>query len=174
MEAEANYAAGQILFLALRFSDEANSLQPSLDAIRRLSKGFGNTLTSTLWRFVEQAHADTPMVAMVSGHPHPLKRKPDFNPADPCRHCVHSPAFALRFGAATEISLFRAVASYSGSQRGGSLGQREITLSDVNGDPHVFRFETFFNGHEALTLGVWVRPLAQRVATIAGRPKPGH
>jgi len=166
MEAEANYAAGQILFLAGRFPDEANSSQPSLDVIRRLSKDFGNTLTSTLWRFVEQSHVDTPMVAIVSGHPHPAKRKLDFNPADPCRYCVQSPAFALRFGVATEIALFQAIASYSGPQRGGSLGQRDVTLTDVNGDPHVFRFETFFNGHEALTLAVWVRRIAPMVAIV--------
>jgi Zn-dependent peptidase ImmA (M78 family) len=163
MEAEANYAAGQLLFLAGRFPDEANSSQPTLDVIRQLSKSFGNTLTSTLWRFVEQTHLDTPMVALVSGHPHPAKRKVDFNPAEPCRYCVQSPAFALQFGTATEVSLFQAVASYSGPQRGGSLGKREVTLSDVNGDPHAFWFETFFNGHEALTLAVWARSLASTV-----------
>jgi hypothetical protein len=168
MEAEANYAAGQILFLGSRFTDEANSVQPRLDAIQRLSKGFGNTLTSTLWRFVEEAHTDTPMVALVSGHPHPARRKPDFDPADPCRYCVQSPAFTPRFGASSETSLFQTVATYSGRQRGGSLGQREVTLTDLNGDRHVFLFETFFNGHEALTLAVWARPLTLVVPVTSG------
>lgn len=164
VEAEANYAAGQILFLARRFADEANSSQPSLDTIRLLSKSFGNTLTSTLWRYVEQAHLDTPMVALVSGHPHPAKRKPDFDSSEPCRYCVRSSSFALRFATSTEIGLFQGIVSYSGPQRGGSLGQGEVILTDVNGDPHVFRFDTFFNGHEALTLGVWVRRLAAIVS----------
>jgi hypothetical protein len=62
MEAEANYAAGQLLFLAERFPSDANDAQPSVDHIRQLSRRFGNTMTSTLWRFVEQAHQGLPMV----------------------------------------------------------------------------------------------------------------
>ena len=56
MEAEANYAAGQLLFLADRFREEASGSAPSLAFVKSLSKGFGNTMTSTLWRLVEQAH----------------------------------------------------------------------------------------------------------------------
>ena len=43
--AEANYAAGQILFLGDRFAAEAASSLPSFDLVRGLSKGFGNTMT---------------------------------------------------------------------------------------------------------------------------------
>lgn len=60
MEAEANYAAGQLLFLGDRFRAEAEASAPSLDLIRELSKGFGNTITSTLWRFAEQGHGGRP------------------------------------------------------------------------------------------------------------------
>jgi hypothetical protein len=157
MEAEANYAAGQLLFLGGRFVEEAHALSPSLGEIRDLAKRFGNTMTSTLWRFAEQAHHGQPMVALVTGHPHPAKRKPDFNPADPCRYCVQSPAFLERFGAISEVELFRAIASYAGAQGGGSLGEDEVSLTDRNGQRHLFRFETFFNRHEALSLGVWLR-----------------
>lgn len=160
MEAEANYAAGQLLFLASRFKAEAMASPPSLGLVKALSKRFGNTLTSTLWRFAEEAHGDRPMVALVTGHPHPAKRKPDFDAANPCRYCVESPPFRDRFGVVTEPQLFDLIAGYSGAQRGGSLGQGEIILHDLNGDAHVFAFETFFNGHEALTLGHWLRPHA--------------
>ncbi len=68
MEAEANYAAGQLLFLASRFAVEATASEPSLELIKGISKKFGNTLTSTLWRFAEEAHGSRPMVALVSGH----------------------------------------------------------------------------------------------------------
>lgn len=163
MEAEANYAAGQLLFLAGRFGAEATASTPSLDLVRNLSKGFGNTMTSTLWRFVEQAHGDRPMVAMVTGHPHPGRRKADFNPADPCRYCVESPAFRARF-ANTEVELFKAIASYCGPQSGGGLGESEVVLDDRNGAPHLFLFETFFNRHEALTLGYWLRPCGAVIA----------
>jgi hypothetical protein len=68
IEAEANYAAGQFLFMADRFRAEAAASTPSLEV-------FGNTVTSTLWRFVEQAHGDRPMVA--------LKRNRDLDAAKP-------------------------------------------------------------------------------------------
>jgi hypothetical protein len=158
IEAEANYAAGQILFLGDRFASEATASLPSFDLVRGLSKGFGNTMTSTLWRFVEQAHSGRPMVALVTGHPHPMRRKPSFDPANPCRYCVESPPFRERFGKTLEVDLFSAIASYCGTQGGGILGQSELVLSDLDGDPHLFGFETFFNSHEALTLGVWMRP----------------
>ena len=157
MEAEANYAAGQILFLAGRFPAEAQASAPTIDNVRGLSKRYGNTMTSTLWRFAEQGHGGRPMVALVTGHPHPARRKPDFDPANPCRYCVESPPFRERFGVLQEADLFQAIASYCGAQGGGGLGEAEIVLHDRNGDPHVFAFETFFNRHQALTLGYWLR-----------------
>lgn len=153
MEAEANYAAGQLIFLADRFRLEAVASAPGLELVKSLSKTFGNTLTSTLWRFVEEAHAGRPMVALVTGHPHPAKRKVDFDAKNPCRYCVESPPFKAQFGPMTEIAFFDVIVSYCGPQRGGKLGQAEIVLRDQNGEGHTFIFETFFNGHQALTLG---------------------
>lgn len=164
MESEANFAAGRLLFLGDRFTDESRGSPPSLDYVRSLSKTFGNTMTSTLWRFVEQAYPTTPLVALVTGHPHPSKRKPDFDPQNPCRYCIQSPAFGERFGVLDEKILFDTIVSYCGAQRGGQLGIRDVLLADNNGDRHVFSFETFFNRHEALTLGVWSRPHATMVA----------
>lgn len=158
MEAEANFAAGQLLFLSDRFAAEAGSSTPSLELVKSLSKSFGNTMTSTLWRFVEQAHGGRPIVALVTGHPHPTRRKANFDAANPCRYYVESPPFRERFGALREIDLFTAVVGYCGAQRGGTLGRSEVLLQDLNGDRHMFEFETFFNSHEALTLGFWLRP----------------
>jgi len=163
MEAEANYAAGQLLFLADQFRTDASDSEPSMQHVRRLSERFGNTMTSTLWRFIEQGHSGRPMVALVTGHPHPAKRKPDFDADNPCRYCVQSPAFALRFGGLREVDLFRVVTGYAGAQRGGSLGAGEVVLSDGANERHLFRFETFFNGHEALTLGHWLRSAPKTV-----------
>ena len=158
MEGEANYAAGRLLFLGDRFSAEANESRITIDSVQALSKTFGNTVTSTLWRFVEQAHPGTPMIALVSGHPHPHRRGPDFNPDHPCRHCVPSAAFVARFGNVPEVGLFAAVAEYCGRQRGGLLGEAEVALVDVNGQDHIFHFQTFFNSYEALTLGSYLHP----------------
>jgi len=158
MEAEANYAAGHLLFLAGRFGAQAAASTPSLDLVRGLSKSFGNTMTATLWRFAEQGHAGRAMVVLVTGHPHPACRKADFDPSNPCRYCVESPPFRQRFGRLTEVDLFALITSYCGAQGGGGLGQAEVVLHDHNGVAHVFAFETFFNRHEALTLGYWLRP----------------
>jgi Zn-dependent peptidase ImmA (M78 family) len=163
MEAEANYAAGQVLFLASRFEAEARSESPTLDLVRRLSGTFGNTMTSTLWRLAEQAHGNIPMVALVTCHPHPARRKATFDPANPCRYCIQSPPFSDRFGYITEAQLFAVTVGYAGAQNGGPLGDDEVVLIDRNGDRHAFRFETFFNGHEALTLGIWLRAVPSAV-----------
>ena len=160
IEAEANYAAGQMLFLAERFKAEARSSAPSLELVRKLSHNFRNTVTSTLWRFVEQAHGGLPMVAMVTGHPHPTRRGTDFQAASPCRYCVESPTFREQFGHILETQLFEKVVAYSGAQRGGQLGEADVILTDRNGARHVFAFETFFNRYEALTLGRWLHPHA--------------
>lgn len=163
MEAEANFAAGQLLFLSGRFVAEARSSAPSLDRVQALKGTFGNTMTSTLWRYVEQAYPELPVVGLVTGHPHTTRRAHDFNPAEPCRYCIQSPAFALRFGNVTEVQLFRNVARYCGAQRGGMIGSAEVILHDTVSEQHVFHFETFFNRYEALTLGVWQRPASVAV-----------
>jgi hypothetical protein len=155
MEAEANYAAGQLLFLGPCFRAEALDHLPTIDNVRALAARYGNTATSTLWRFVEEAHRDVPMFALVSGHPHVSRRASTFDPDQPCRYYVQSPAFRLQFGAHTEIHLFGLIARYCGAQRGGMLGQGELTLNDVNQTLHRFDCQTFFNRYDALTLGVW-------------------
>jgi hypothetical protein len=160
MEAEANYAAGRLLFLADRFIAEAMSSPPSIALIRKLSIQYGNTITSTLWRFVEQAEAQRPMVALVTGHPHSSRRKADFDPSNPCRYCVQSPLFRENFGRLTDADLFGIVSGYSGSQRAGPLGEAEVLLVNGEGQRHIFQFETFFNGYEALTLGVWQKSVS--------------
>jgi hypothetical protein len=155
MEAEANYAAGQLLFLGDRFREQARASQPRIERISKLAKTFGNTITSTLWRYIEEAEQGRPMVALVTSHPHPSRRKPDFDPAAPCRYCIQSPLFKENFNRLSEADLFGIVVGYSGAQRGGILGSAEVHLVNDEGQRHAFNFETFFNGHEALTLAVW-------------------
>lgn len=156
VEAEANYAAGRLLFLCDRFAAEALSLTPDMATIRRLHGVFGNTLSTTLYRFVETAGAERPVVGMITCHPHASRRPADHDPARPCRHFIRSPAFAARFACTLEREIFEAVAGYCGRQSGGPLGEDELLLHADDGLRHVFRFETFFNRHDALTLGVWI------------------
>ena len=158
VETEANYAAGRLLFLRERFTEESHSLEPSIKAIRALKAKFGNTLSTTLYRVIESNGIDLPLVGMISGHPHVSQRADDFDPSDPCRHFIQSPAFRRYFGKTSEAGLFEAIAGYCGAQRGGPLGEDELLLTDDNGDRHHFYFETFFNRYDALTLGRYLRP----------------
>lgn len=102
IEAEANYAAGQLLFLQKRFVEEAMSLPVSIASIKHLKQQFGNSNASTLWRFVEQHAGAAPLVGIVSDHPHRLPG--DFDHKSPCRHVIESPAFRARFSKTTELN----------------------------------------------------------------------
>ncbi|RQO37231.1 DUF955 domain-containing protein [Herminiimonas sp. KBW02] len=164
IEAEANFAAGRLLFLRDRFLDEAFSVDPTLASVRKLHGIFGNTLSTTLYRFVECVGVDVPMLALITGHPHSTKRKPEFDEAKPCRHFIRSPAFMARFSKISEIELFKAVAGYCGPQSGGPLGATDLILTDDNGENHRFKFETFFNRYDGLTLGTYLQPEQLMVA----------
>ena len=159
VEAQANFAAGRLLFLRERFAEEARSLDTSIESVRTLKETFGNTLSTTLYRVVESLGADQPLVGMISGHPHPNRRDKDFDPSSPCRHLIQSPAFRRHFGEIAEVQLFQEVSGYCGAQGGGPLGEAELVLVDGNGDRHRFHFETFFNRYDALTLGKYLGPV---------------
>jgi hypothetical protein len=167
IEVEANFAAGRLLFLQDRFVEEARSSAIEIETVRNLKTVYGNTLASTLWRFVESVGETTPVVGMMTCHPHASRRPPDYDAAKPCRHFIQSAAFQSRYSKLSEVELFEAIASYCGAQRGGMLGQGHLGLLDDNGSRHRFYFETFFNQHDALTLGVYVGPEPVSVAVAS-------
>ena len=166
VESEANFAAGRLLFLRERFVEEALSRQVCFATVKELQKIFGNTLSTTLYRYVECVGIDMPVVGIITGHPHVLKRSKTFNCQQPCRHVIQSASFLASFSRLTEIELFEAISGYCGSQSGGFLGDAELILDDNNGNQHRFYFETFFNRYDSLTLGVYIRPEPTRVAII--------
>ena len=150
MEAEANYAAGQLLFLRARFTTAANDAAPTIESVRRLKSDFGNSMTTTFWRYVENAHDGLPMIGLIG--PHPRRSRPAG--ADPFRHIIESPMFRQRFEPVSPAVMSAIVESYCGRQRGGQLGASEVVLTDRNGDDHLFLFESFFNTFDCLTLAV--------------------
>lgn len=161
LELEANFGSGQLLFLRERFISEAHDLPRTLATIQELAKTFGNTITMTLWRLVEEAHADEPIFGIVS--PHPKHLCDDFDPSNPCRYFIESPAFRTRFGIVTETEAFESIQRYASEVRGGPLGEGYGDFVDCNGEPHRFYMETFFNGYEALTLGTHCGPIQTQV-----------
>ena len=161
LESEANFGSGQLLFLRERFTAEAHDLPRTLTTVQELAKTFGNTITMTLWRLVEEAHADEPIFGIIS--PHPQHLCDNFDPKNPCRYFIESPAFRDRFGSVTEIAAFKSIQQYASWASRGPLGEGYGDFVDCNGERHSFRLETFFNGYEALTLGTCCGPIGTQV-----------
>ena len=165
IEAEANFGSGQLLFLNDRFATEARELPQTIGTVQSLAKRFGNTITMTLWRMVEEAPPEDPVFGIIS--PHPQHLTADFDPRTPCRYFMESPAFRKRFGIVTEVAAFEAVQSYASYARGGPLGEDDVVFVGCDGDRHKFHMETFFNGYEALTLGTHLGPVRPLVTVPA-------
>lgn len=154
IEAEANYAAGQLLFLNDMFSRLANDAPTSISGIQALKAVFGNTLTTTFWRFMESSHETTPMVGLIGSHPN----RGAAGRAGLFRHVIESSAFKSAFQRLDLVALGQDLMLHCGSQRAGPLGTGESVFIDRNGDSHRFAFETFFNGYDCLTLAVYRAP----------------
>lgn len=70
IEAEANFGAGRLIFLGDQFHSEARDCAPNFESIKTLKHRYGNTLTSTFWRFVEDRNPAIPAFGLISQHPH--------------------------------------------------------------------------------------------------------
>jgi hypothetical protein len=151
IENEASFAAGQLLFLQERFINDARDLAPSISNLTALKKRYGNTITTTLWRYVEQS--EVPMIGGIGEHPH--RPTAEFDPENPFRYFVGSKAFHERFSRIREREIFDMARGYCANRRGGPLGATDLVLNDDGGNGHIFHFETFYNQHDALTLGVY-------------------
>ncbi|CAJ0793726.1 Peptidase-M78 domain-containing protein [Ralstonia mannitolilytica] len=150
IEAEANYGAGRLLFPNASFSEHRLSSTMTLEHVRSIAKHFGNTITSTLWRCVEQS--DEIMFAIIGEHPHrPRQDKPQIE------YFVRSRAFEAQFSNITEAEVWSWLQTYCRYNATGPLGATELRIQDANQDSHAFFIETFSIKHHALTLARWVR-----------------
>lgn len=160
IEAEANYAAGQLLFLQSRFRIAANDSAPSLEAIRDLKGNFGNTYTTTFWRFIEDSHKDVPMIGLIGSHPRFPK---DGGNEAPFRHVIESPAYKSKFESLPDHRLRKEILTYCRYRKAGPLGSSEVDIVDRRGERHIFLFESFSNTYDCLTLATYQRPHAVAV-----------
>jgi hypothetical protein len=160
IEAEANFAAGRLLFLGRVFDQEIRDCAPSIDAVRSLATRYGNTITSTLWRFVEHAPSDARLVGLVSRLPRDGRVPGSVNPTEAVRHIIHSTGFVSQFGSLDGAVFWPILLSYCSDRRGGHLGTGSATLVDLAGHSQTVVFETFSNNYDALTVGVCSGPAA--------------
>jgi len=115
VEAEANFAAGRMLFLRDRFVSEVRSVAPNIQSVKALKNTYGNTLSTTLYRFIESVDSQTPVVGMISCHPHIIRRPNDFDEHNPSKHFIRSLAFDHRFSKLTQVNVFDRVTRYCGA-----------------------------------------------------------
>ncbi|OIT12640.1 hypothetical protein BL243_23115 [Ralstonia solanacearum] len=159
IEAEANYGAGRLLFPNAAFSEYRRASPMTLEHVQAIAKHFGNTITSTLWRCVEQS--DEVMFAIIGGHPRrPRQDKPNIE------YFVRSRAFERQFSGVTEADVWAWLQTYCRFNTTGPLGTAELVIQDVNQSSHAFFFETFSVKYHVLTLARWVR--SQSVAVGGG------
>jgi hypothetical protein len=151
IEAEANYGAGRLLFPHQNFKESIRATPLDFNLVRALAKSLGNTITSTLWRAVEQ-HNDI-VFATVGGHPHHLEEN-----TKPIDYLIRSPSFSTQFSNLSEEDIWSWVLSYCKYTKTGPLGTSEILLVDINNDAHIFLFESFGTKYGVLTIGKWVAP----------------
>ena len=144
VEAEANYGAGRLLFLGREFDGMLRASTCDFKLIQSLHAQYGNTMTTTLWRVVELS-VDAAF-GLVSAHPH--KATGDID-AD-VRYFIRSPRFEAEFSKAPPASLFEAIKHRCRGRRG-PIGEGAFQVIDDRGEGREFSFETFFNGHDALT-----------------------
>jgi IrrE N-terminal-like domain len=162
LESEANYGSGQLLFMGARFAEEASASRATMEVVKKLAKRYGNTITSTLWRFVEENRSGVPMVGIVSLHAIMARQAGEEGPS--IKYCVESQVYKERFGEVHEGHLLDLVESYCNGKRGGPLGASEVILRDRNGAKHAFMFESFNNRYNVLTLGIYLAPRGTLVA----------
>lgn len=157
IENEANYGSGHLLFLGGRFKEEASAFPCTIESIMTLRKIYGNTITSTLYRFVEQAHDHLPMFGVVCNQW--FDESKEFDPLNPCEHLIVSEKFRSQFSDFNQHMAFDLMKGYCQHKRIGPLGSAKVTILDDNGKAHFFSMESHANHWQVLTLAVYQGPV---------------
>lgn len=157
MEAEANFGARQLIFLGDRFTAEVRDHALDWKALQKLSKDYGNTITTTLWQTVHCWDAAAPAFGMIGRHPYHR----DIGARagnDDVAYFIRSDSFAQRFGHVTGAETYSAMSSYVRRSRRGPMGEGRCLFTDANGDACEFHLTSFCNGYDLLTMGHFVGP----------------
>lgn len=165
IEAEANYGAGQLLFLLDQFKNESRDLGFSWKSIQILKNRYKNTLTTTLWHWVEERDPTLPVVGLISRHPKSPKIGGGADGAD-CTHFIRSNGFIRQFPNIDEQAIYAIISRYVTFRTRGPVGNSTEQLTDVNGDTHEFYFDSFSNGYSLLTFGFAQKKLVKSVVVF--------
>ena len=164
LEAEANYAAGRLLFLGNRFTEEAKDLVPTIKVIKSLAKRYRASLTTTLRRYVEQG-PDFAMAMLVSTPPW---SKQPAGQEHRWRHFIPSGRFSTLFPEIAAESLRTVLDEHVAYRRGGKVAEFRLELVDARGDRHELRAWSFNNQYYLLTLFVEERRVTDARIVMSG------
>lgn len=163
VEGEANYGAARLLFMQNKFAEEARDLEMNFSNIKMMAKRYGNTITSTLWRMVQDREPDRPVFGMISAHPNHPNIGPS-NIENPWKHFIRSEAFKERFPNITPAEAYQILSQKAGWNKSGTVVNAIEVLKDANGEEYEFQIESFSNSHALLTYGVVIRKKETLVA----------
>lgn len=155
IEAEANFGAGRLLFFGPKFSADAKDCNQSFKSIQALKTRYGNTLTSTFWRFVEDRDPARATFGLISSHP----KHPDIGPTangPGVHHFIASAGFRKLFPHITSSDIYSVVERNTSWQRRGPVVGGSDSLLDLGGSKRVIALDGFCNSHQVLTMG-WLR-----------------
>ncbi len=151
IEAEANYGAGRLLFMADRFGQEARDLPATFESVKALSKRYGNSIVSTLWRLIEGRDPDQSAFGMVSAHPiYPEIGAHDGDEA--WRYFIRSPNFRIQFPNVTPEQAYALISSHCTNRKKGPIFEVSDVLENAIGERWEFKIECFSTTHAVLTL----------------------
>ncbi|CAN7170192.1 ImmA/IrrE family metallo-endopeptidase [Variovorax paradoxus] len=152
IEAEANFGAGRMLFFGSQFSLEAKDLQQSFKSIQALKERYGNTLTSTFWRFVEERNPALASFGLISTHPKHADIGPTLDGSG-VHHFITSPTFRQLFPAVTAPQIYALIERNASWKRRGPVVGGSDSLVDLRGEKRIIQLDGFCNTHQVLTLG---------------------
>jgi Zn-dependent peptidase ImmA (M78 family) len=168
IEAEANYAAGRLLFMQEQFDARILGAKHTLKSLNKLAHDFGNSWTSTLYRTVEIL--DVPAFAVIGAHPRRSSQ-------GQTKHFITSAPFDAMFPNFHESDALRIIQSYCSFSTRGPLGEGTFILTDIRGDRWEFTAESFsLPQGQVLTLALILRKIEIQVSIPGNQnvlPQPG-
>lgn len=164
IETEANYGAGRLLFMCDQFTGEARDMAANFDTIKALSKRYGNSIISTMWRLIEARDPGQPCFGMVSHHPLFPDEIGVHDGEEPWRYFIRSPAFRVQFPTVTPAAAFALINQHCTPRKRGPIFQATDILENGAGEHWEFLVECFSTTHAVLTLAIPLRKCDSFVA----------
>lgn len=145
IEGEANYVAGQLLFLRDVFRQYIDTSSISIEGIQKLSKVFKNSITTTLWRTIECL--DVPCFGMV--------RNRKIEQMSQIRHWIQSQRFKHQFSNITAQTVYLLANEYANYSKG-PAGNSTVFMPNLRGENIEFQMSFFDNSYYLLVFGIAV------------------